>query len=136
MRTIKFRGFHADENGETVIKIDGKDIRGLWLAGDLKQYDGECWIEEHAVIPETVGQYVCDDENGKEVFEGDIVGNERIIGFVFYNCEFAFLLKWKNTDKYRKDFFKTCFLSNYSGLNEIEVIGNIFENPELLEVEK
>ena len=28
MRIYKFRGFHADENGETVIKLNGKEIKG------------------------------------------------------------------------------------------------------------
>lgn len=88
------------------------------------------------VIPETIGQYTgLKDSNGTRIFEGDIVENERIIGFVFYKeCDASFELKWKNADKHRKDFFKTCYLSNYSGLDSLKVIGNIFDNPELLEV--
>ena len=132
MREIKFRGFHADERGKTIIKLNGKEIRGEWYKGDLSTCGGY-YINEHAVIPETVGQYT----GLFEIFEGDIVRNERIIGFVFYKeCDATFELKWKSVDKHRKDFFKTCYLSNYSGLDSLKVIGNIHDNPELLEVKK
>lgn len=135
MREIKFRGFHADEHGKTIIKLNGKEIRGEWYKGDLST-GGGYYIKEHSVIPETIGQYVNKkDKNHKELFEGDIVGNERIIGLVFYEeRDASFVLKWKNTDKHRKDFFKTCYLSNYSGLDKLKIIGNIYEAPELLEV--
>ena len=130
MRVIKFRGFHADEHGVTVIKLDGKEIRGLWIVGDLEQCDGLCWIEQQAVIPETVGQYVCDDEKGKEVFEGDIVSgyfdHKTITGHIFYGSNAKFFI-------YRKGLFGI-ELNNASVW--INVIGNIFENSDLLEVEE
>lgn len=133
MREIIFRGKRKD-NGE-------------WVNGDLLQIPSENWTSimgqtkgtmNYIVDPETVGQYTgVKDADGKRIFEGDIVENERIIGFVFYKeCDATFELKWKSTDKHRKDFFKTCYLINYSGLNSLKVIGNIYDNPELVEVEK
>lgn len=71
MRTYKFRGFHPDENGKTVIKLNGKEIQGFWCYGDLHT-DGP-YINEHKVIPETVGQLVMFDRVCHSVFEGDIV---------------------------------------------------------------
>lgn len=125
MRVIKFRGFHADEHGESVIKLNGKEIQGFWCYGDLHT-DGGYYINDHAVIPETVGQYVCNDKNGKEVFELDIVSGyfyEKITGYIFYGSNAKFFI-------YRKGLFGI-ELNNASVW--INVIGNIFENPELLD---
>ena len=79
------------------------------------------------VIPETVGQYTgLTDKNGKKIFEGDIVNIEydtkvenaviEYHGVSFYGATPADL--WELNDYYA-----------------IEVIGNIHDNPELLEVE-
>lgn len=130
MRVIKFRGFHADEHGKTVIKLDGKEIRGLWLVGDLKQYDGLCWIEEHAVIPETVGQFTgLNDSNNKEIWEGDIIKYGNTIHKVVFetrNKTAYFGLVYSD--------IKTLPFGHYQDLKQIEIIGNIFENPNLVEV--
>lgn len=134
MRVIKFRGFHADESGKTVIKLNGREIKGTWFYGDLHT-DGP-YINEHFVIPETVGQYVLSDKNGKEIFEGDIaningaLGDSSQNGVVEY-CEAEYIIKLKRID----DNFD-CWARLNDWISELEVIGNIYEAPELLEVEE
>lgn len=125
MRVIKFRGFHADEHGKTVIKLDGKEIQGFWCYGDLHT-DGP-YINEHKVIPETVGQYINKkDINDNEIFEGDILkeyyGN--FVHPIYYDLWRAkFILK--TTPPARFDFIMS---------DRFEKVGNIFESPELVEV--
>lgn len=123
-RTIKFRGKRID-NGE-------------WVYGDLLQPTEICDIYEIAncesidgtryeVIPDTTGQYTSlKDKNGKEIYEGDILKSiqwndiylVKYIGTAFYLCRkvnngFNKITTWNNTEK-------------------SEVIGNIYDNPELL----
>lgn len=72
------------------------------------------------------------DKNGKEIYEGDIlsISNGKAVGVVeFQNAQFHL--------NYIKDEFrnwsKSKFLDEYSSSHSQEVIGNIYENPELLE---
>lgn len=83
---ILFRGFRPDENGKTVITVDGEKIRGEWLYWDvLGRIIGRGnWygppdglISQSNVIPETVGQFVKTDKNGKDVVVGDYVKTNR-----------------------------------------------------------
>ena len=84
-------------------------------------------------MPETIGQYTgLKDENGEEIYEGDIVfiqGVERLLdikGKVEYSDTFAqFIIT--NTGNIVHEAEP---LGDYE---DLEVIGNIYDNPELLE---
>ena len=136
-REILFRGKRVD-NGEWVYgqyikacehwhrfgKHEDWITRGAIQNGGIINLWGRC-----AVIPETVGQFTgILDKNGKKIFEGDILlkGFEKV------------LVKW-NANQCRWGIYS----NNYEicGFNEstqgyFEVIGNIYDNSELLEVEK
>lgn len=90
MRTIKFRG--RDSNGYTIyggISRNGKAIV-LDDAGSRALVD-----------PDSVAQLVGYDTNGKEIYEGDTLIDEK--GFIYK----AFLqpsVEWEK-EKERKDFF-------------------------------
>lgn len=84
----------------------------------------------HEIIPETLGEYTgLTDENGKRIFEGDIVSiiGEDEIGVVEWDYEdikFVVIV-----DNICSDF------SHFYG-HDLVVIGNVHDNPELLEVAK
>ena len=78
------------------------------------------------VIPETVGQYtgLC-DKNGKKIFEGDIIKGAWgvVVQVVYDECYLGFLARNDMLFQHGIDYY---------GLDKIEVIGNIHDNPELL----
>lgn len=141
MREILFRGFHSDENGKEKIFVNGELVKGTWVYGFYVHYDDvlDCHLDDcdyivdrhngkdfifNEVITETVGQYTgLKDKNGKKIFEGDIIKDcldeigiieykPKRAAFVVKNWEDGYIL-WTQ--------------------DNIEVIVNIFENPELLE---
>lgn len=158
MRERLLRAFHPTEQGKNIIKINGKAIKGEWIEGknvfiDDKNEKAEMlygytnYRIAYEVIPETICEYAgLTDKNGNKIFEGHIVKltpppeddkeifvptprhptQDRILEVVFYQGEFAVDMSkwWKYNDG-------KCSLRGYE-TERLEVIGNIYDNPELL----
>ena len=127
------------------ILFRGKTDRSEWVVGNLMvYYDRSASIIEsstslntfHVVFPETVGQYIgVEDKNGNRVFEGDILRYTprpkcTIYYKVIWNQEWSrfALVQW-STHKYQIYEWAEFSKVKYS----CEVIGNIHDNPDLLE---
>ena len=137
MREILFKGKRLD-NGE-------------WITGHLLRYDDGrarivpnntdifCFEKDesiiqtvaHRIAPETVGQYTgFVDKNGKKIFEGDIVS-------ICNSKTFFFIVYWNHAVK---SFILKTTVNGVNGIDcnvlnstqDIEVVGNIYDNPELI----
>ena len=136
----------------------GKRVdNGEWVVGDLihRQIwkrsltiirvsdDGFDHYEEYEVIPETVGQFTgLTDKNGNKIFEGDIISATALDTEEEQRAVVCFgnFIDENNDDEYigffiEFDSIKTTItqLSMEECKNRIEVIGNIYDNKELLE---
>lgn len=133
------KGFPIDENGnlksEWVFGVPIPHYPDLFLAWNeaCNEY------EEVTIIPETVGQYTgLTDKNGTKIFEGDIVkGKSEYFGNGSLNQKAVvlydrgqFLLSFGETLEECKQLNDFEVVGVWSG--DVEVIGNIHDNPELL----
>ena len=145
MREILFRGKTSD----------GEWVEGFYSAEEYNPYIGKIEYIPRiqiigkcvslGVIPETVGQYTgLTDKNGKKIFEGDVVD-------VAYKVDYVGVSKYR-IGLFKVIFYNGCFMkkaipdpqlsfndnAQRAGLyhfipsDETEVIGNIYDNPELM----
>lgn len=140
MREILFRGKRLYD-GEWVYGSfipDAMEFRDLTIEmpGFICSYDFEhdsgYKVLMHEVDRESVGQFTgATDKNGKKIFEGDTVRVNRsevpsIVEYSECNCGF-------HADSRSDDYFSISVLNR--DLVDLEVIGNIYDNPELLEAQ-
>ena len=121
MREIKFRGYSY------LVKE--------WVYGYLYNNNDQWYIGtkelDYMVVPESIGEFTGKvDCNDKEIYEGDIVTRNYFSpqeGFcvVFFD-DAAFLL-----DNINSSWFDAWY--SHERWGELEVVGNIYESPEILE---
>ena len=136
------------------IQFRGKDVKtGEWRYG-YYHFNGFQHIiytpddaiqRSYYVDSETVGQYIgLKDKNGKKIFKGDIVGKEDVYHFIDREGWEPRTGLWKIIGE-KIDNFTGCGFEPFSDSEnncnhcggrkspkDYEIIGNIYENPELL----
>ena len=138
MRDTKFRGKRIDNvewvYGNLVQTIkEGVYILKMPSFIPAKTFPAQMFIEVHS---ESVGQYTgLKDKEGKELYDGDVVKyevynlNEQSH---FYNGE----IQWRQGQLgtwWRYKSKNTTFMLKTGNVFKMEKIGNIHDNPELLE---
>ena len=159
MKKILFRGKTFNDEW-----VEGALVKWSKAHSIIRRYGSDTiGLYEYSVISKTVGQFTgLTDKNGKKIFEGDIVrlfdisvgeivqecgafgiGCRKQIDYDYLASEIAPVTGNNNTPMF-------CYNDNFVSLWElwwnyneegdeisvIEVIGNIHDNPELLEVTK
>ena len=143
-RQLLFRG-QTRKKGQKV-KLDGSPVDGNWVYGGIFPGTGDYSViygaakenftgldlEKHVVYSDTVGQYTgLQEKNGTRIFEGDICRNTKtgeIVSVKWHGTMAGYVWsKPKEDNKYLYDFGEL-----FRVYDKYEVIGNIYDNPELL----
>ena len=133
MENLKFRAW--DKTAKKMSKVTAIDFSTKPFRVFYKAYGDENYFNQDAILMQSTGFH---DKNGVEIFEGDVLNcgylfkgspfeeedeYEEEKGVVkFINC--GFNVEFKDTNALFVDIMLTC--------EDIEVIGNIYESPELL----
>ena len=151
-REIKFRAW--DKEKKMMLYTDWDSFRNWydepWI-GRVVHERG--WLEEELVMSDPMQYTGLKDKNGVEIYEGDIVGWKNIVfesdklykGFVIMSEGFwgVVELRKHKIPKETLDFLKNTnnenMINHFYDMNlfalvddELQILGNIFENPELL----
>ena len=161
MREILFRGEDVETGdwvkGQYVRLFDYKGNRYHRIYPGYAESDcGDLYPDWYEVDPETAGQFTgLIDKNGKKIFEGDVFKfPDEIFESYYTSCGIEYN-SWETENYgvvgYNEDYGKYDFVQYRYGnnaveadlnenkdlefadfINELEVIGNIHDNPELL----
>ena len=140
MREIRFRG--KSKKGEWIYGdfIHSRIATDVWISSRNATCGAIEFIQPRSVIPETVGQFIgIQDRSRTDIFEGDIVQlfcpwfqqSESVLGVVFYN-KTEFLIKGRG---FTRDLSGIEIDDGWAGGSikvEYRVVGNIYDNPELI----
>ena len=143
MREILFRGKRLDNGewveGQTIVVIHqddndlifmpqhGEDVKADPMEGNDRALTS-IYGNYYQILPQTIGQYTgLNDKTGKKIFDGDIIS-------CGYLCDFFVEYSEEDAEYWANFGDSIGSLHTYFDSKRATVIGNIYDNPELLEV--
>lgn len=129
-REIKFRGKTIEDSkwiyGDLTTNLS-------WFPASINDIESDCLTK---IDPDTFGQYTgLVDKNGKSIYEGDRIlysnSLERGEGLITFDRGFNIEWDLRTVVTNKPSLISPLFY--FGCVDEIEVIGNIHENPELLQ---
>ena len=132
----QYRGDSIADNGGDLL-----DDSDYYIRDWTEKIDTGFYGCNYKVRPSTVSQYTgLTDKDGRKIFEGDII---KIVPYSDYSDDYSISKVYSYNGvfcvDYRGDDFDSTalgFLEDYLPDGDFEVIGNIHDNPELLEAGK
>ncbi len=145
-REIKFRAWDKEKKRMIFGPTQDSNHSSSWV---FTMYESQKDILDQIVLMQYTG---LSDKNGKEIYDGDVIMyfREEIKSKKLYKCPLTgkimphstsseqkaiYEVKWKNEDACWSPFHSRLDSYFYLGgceLDELEIIGNVHENPELL----
>lgn len=122
MNDIKFRICYTAQNGEKSI-VHESDRFLIGLDGKVyenygKSWDSAIWEEPFDVEPPILQRFSgCQDRNGKEIYEGDIINYNGRFGTIEFFAG-IFVVNWGD---------QTDDELSYLMINDIAIVGNNFQ---------
>ena len=125
MRTIRFRGKSIETN---------KWVYGYLTVGikhRIVSWDGERWVDDE-VHPETIGQLTgMAGKDGKLIWEGDLIRiNDSAAFRTKDNPENIGVVTWGRGNYFSNGTY--CQYNIFAWLHDIEVVGNVHDNSDML----
>lgn len=145
MKIIKFRAYKEKDSLGSFGYVSGMYGNHI-LQGDRNYWLNDEYIGRDFILMQFTGLL---DKNGKEIYEGDVIKvldrdwsdmEKDTKHLIVYYAKDSFILINKtgvkeresdNSNHYNKDWYETKLYKEY-GRDRFEIIGNIYENPELL----
>lgn len=119
---------------------DSGSLSRMYQPDEVMVGDGNIWIIDEDSV---AGDWIVNndihlmqstglvDKNDQEIFEGDILKSNKYITSVFYE-DGAYCVKFRRTPNTTVTMNVISFIEKY----KTRIVGNIYENPKLLEVEE
>lgn len=136
-REIKYRAWlKAEKIMVTVEEINFYDETFAYIFDNYAEVEQE-WIEEDIQNVELLQYTGLKDKTGKDIYEGDIIRYfSEVMSKKEWICSVEVIGATFAVRTGKKSYMDGSFLNRLSKDEKLEIIGNIYENPNLLEESK